>query len=162
MSISRQLTLYSNSCKNFPVAALPTVRPQDASSLVPLVALIKVLRTPMSSHGNVVLLARQLHGKSVRMGQEATTDVMLLLQLRLGPETVAAEPTTVVAMLITVVSPANRLLELLLRGSNQLRLSLERARPLLAMLVTLLLAMPVDTLLNKLWVLHLDLQLLLD
>jgi hypothetical protein len=89
-------------------------------------------------------------------------DGMLLLQLRLGPEIVAEEPTIVVVMLITAVSPVNRQVELLLRGSNQLRLSLEQARPLLAMLVTPLLAMPVDTLPNKPWVLHLDLQLLLD
>ena len=141
-------------------------KPRDASNLVPLVALIKVLRMPMSSHGNVVLQAPRLHGKSVRMGQEATMDAMLLLQLRLGPETVAEEPTTVVAMLITAVNLANQPLVLRLRGSSRLQLSLERERvrlrALLAMLATRLLATPVVTLLSKLWVLHLDLQLLLD
>jgi hypothetical protein len=134
--------------------------PHNVLSLVPRVALIKDLLMLMSNPGNVVLLARLLHGKSVLAIKEVTMDGTLPLPevLHLGLETVAEEATIVVAMPTTVAN--QQLLAPPLHGNNRPLHSPELL--LLVMLAILLLVTLVDILLSKPWVLHLDLQLLLD
>ena len=134
--------------------------PHNASSLVPRPDLIKALLMLMLSLGNVVLLARLLHGKSVLVIKEATMDAtpLLLGVLHHGLETVAEEATIVVVMLTTVVNQQLRAPPL--PGNNRPLHSLELL--LLVMLAILLPVTLVDILLSKPWVLHLDLQLLLD
>jgi hypothetical protein len=131
------------------------------SSPAQLWAMIKDLRLRMSSHGSVDPPELLLHGRSVAM-TEALMIVALLLPeapLHLGQEIVvvvtAAETlTTVVKVVVTtlplVVTP--------LHGNSQLLL----IRRLLHTPVTLLQVIPVATLLNKPWALHLALQRLQD
>lgn len=140
------------------------VRLHDALSLVQVGTStnrhLLLMRT--SSLGSVALLVRLLHGKSVLVIKEGLMGVIKLLRevLHLGLET-ADEETTIVAVMPIMVASKPQLLALLLHGNNnRLLRSLELL--LKVMRDILLLATLVDTHLNNLWVLHLDLQLLLD
>lgn len=152
----------SNSCKNFLVPH-PLEMSHNALSLAQQVGLNKDLLTPTSSPGNVALLAQLLHGKSALVIKGVTMDVTRLLPEVLPPglEIVAEEATIVAAMPIMAANLG--LLAPPLHGNSNNNKPLHSLElPFLAILVMQLLVTLADTLLSKQWVLHLDLQLLLD